>query len=107
MVNSRNFHDLNLWLDNGKFLAWDRDKSVVTEVRLLSPDRAIAVVDENWFIQLSDKVTRRQILMKKSNFISVRYFLKQIGGVWIVVEYEVYPQGEPVPPVPAERLVKW
>ncbi len=107
MVKRRIFQDINTWKDSGKLFVLDRDKLVIKEVKFITPDRAIAVSDENWFGVLQDYQTRRQISGKKADFITVRYFLKKMWGKWIVGDYEVYPQGESLPPLTAERLAGW
>lgn len=107
MVKRRIFQDINTWKDSGKLFVLDRDKLAIKEVKFISPDRAIAVSDENWFSVLQDSQTRRQISGKKADFITVRYFLKKMWGKWIVGDYEVYPQGEILPPLTVERLAAW
>lgn len=107
MIKRRIFQDINNWMGEGKLLVMDRDRSVVKEVKFIGPDRAVALVDENWFNVYQDRKTRRQISAKKANFITVRYFLKKMWGRWIVIEYYVYKQGEPLPLLPLERLALW
>lgn len=107
MVKRRIFQDLRNWHDTGKLLVMDRDKSVVKQVQFIAPDRVIATADEDWFSVYQDYKTRRPISGKKANLITVRYFMKKQWGKWIVVDYEVHIQGEPLPPLSDERLWKW
>ncbi|MDA8084226.1 MAG: hypothetical protein M0024_11270 [Nitrospiraceae bacterium] len=85
----------------------DRDRSTFRKITFLSPERAVAIVDESWFIVLQNYTTRRQISGRKADFVTVRYFLKKMWGRWIIVDYEVYPQGEVPAPLPADRLFSW
>jgi hypothetical protein len=107
MIKRRTFQDIENWKVRGKLLVMDRDRSVVREVRFIAPDRAVAVVDENWFSQYQDRKSRQEEADKIANFITVRYFLRMVGGKWMVVEYAVYPQGEPLPPFPLQSVAKW
>jgi len=107
MVKRRIFQDLRNWQDTGKLLVMDRDKSIVKHVTFITPDRVVAVADEDWFSVYQDFNTRRPISGKKANLITVRYFMKKQWGKWIVDDYEVHIQGEPLPPLSVERLRKW
>ncbi len=107
MIKRRIFQEMQNAREAGKLLVMDRDRSTVKDVRFLAPDRALVVVDENWFNAYQNIVTRRPISDNKANFVTVRYFLAKTGGNWIVVEYAVYPQGKPLPPLRAERLAVW
>ena len=106
MIKRRLFQDIKSWKDEERLLVMDRDKSTVRSIRFVAPDRAVAVVDENWFSAYQD-LSRRPVSDKKADMITVRYFLKKTGGLWIVMEYEVYPQGDQLPSFPEERFAKW
>ncbi len=106
-VKRRIFQDIQNWLNAKEMLVMDRDKSTVKQILFTSPDKAIVVVDEDWFSVHRDSVTRRRLSEKRANLITVRYFLKKRWGNWVVVEYEVYEQKESLPPLPSERLAIW
>lgn len=107
LVRRRIFQDIRNWEQAGKILVMDRDKSTVKEISFITPELSMALVDENWYGVYQDLRTRRQISEKKANIIAVRYYLKKKWGRWIVFEYEVYPQGEPIPPVTVAQVLKW
>jgi hypothetical protein len=106
-VRRRIFQDLRNWEQSGLFYVMDRDKTVIKGVRIVTPDLAIAVADENWFNVFQDLRTRRQVSTKKANLITVRYYLRKKWGRWIVFEYEVYPQGDRLPSLAEERVLSW
>ena len=106
-IRRRIFQDIENWEQSGMMLVMDRDRSVVKEIVFITPDLAIAVVDENWFSVYQNLQTRRQISAKKANIISVRYYLKKEWGRWIVFEYEVYEREDKIPPLTPERVLKW
>lgn len=106
-VKHRIFQDIRNWQNTGKVLVMDKDKSTVKNVTFITPDRVIAVVDESWYNVYQDYKTRRPISDKKANLITVRYFLKKQWGKWIVIEYEVYKQGDALPLVPVDRVITW
>lgn len=107
IVKRRIFQDIRNWQEQGKILVMDRDTSTVKHVAFIAPDRAAVVVDETWFSVFQDATTRRPISVKKANVITIRYFMKKMWGKWIVADYEVYPQGMQLPPVPVESFLKW
>lgn len=107
LVKRRILQDIRMSKNEGKLYVMDRDKSKVNDIKLFSPDRAIAVVDEDWFGVYQNSVTRRQISGKKANLITVRYFLKKMWGKWVIVDYEIHARGEALPSVTAEVVLKW
>lgn len=104
LVKRRIYQDTRYLLNQGMVLAHDRDRSDVRQVRLLSPSHAIAIVDEAWFLAYQNSATRRLLSNKKANFITVRYFLRKVGGKWGVMDYEVYPRNQKIPEV---RTMGW
>lgn len=104
LVKRRIYQDTRFLLDQGLVLAHDRDRSQVQQVRLYSPYQAVALVDEAWFLAYQDSAKRRILSNKKANIITVRYFLRKVGGKWGIMDYEVFPKGERMPP---ERTVRW
>lgn len=106
-IRRRIFQDIRNWEQAGMLLVMDRDRSTVKEVRFITPDLSIAVVDESWFSVYQNLQTRRQISEKKANIITVRYYLKKEWGRWIVFEYEVYEREDKIPPIAPERVLKW
>jgi len=107
MVKRRIFQDIRNWEESGKFFVMDRDRIAVRNVEFLAPDMAVALVDETWFSVFQNRSTRRPISEKQANILTVRYYLKKKWGRWIIFEYEVFPQGKPLPPVPVDMVLKW
>jgi hypothetical protein len=107
MVKRRIFQDIRNWEESNRLLVMDRDKSTFKQIIFYAPDTASAEVDENWFVVFQDRLSRQYISAKKGNILTVRYYLKKKWGRWIIIEYDVYNQGDKLPPVPVERVLKW
>jgi hypothetical protein len=107
LVKRRIFQDTRNWQEQGKVLAMDRDTSSLKQLIFVGPNRAVVVMDEAWYSVFQDAETRRPISLKRANLITVRYYLKKMQGLWLVVEYEVYPQSSPLPPMALESFLKW
>lgn len=99
--------DIRVNAEKGRLLVLDRDRSEVRNVLFGGPTHAAAVLDETWFMQYQDAVTRRPLSGKKANVITVRYILKKMWSRWVVVEYEVYGRNDEIPPVQRERFARW
>ncbi len=106
LIKRRIFMDIDYIKKTGMVLVMDRDKSDVKQITFIGPVHAVAVVDEAWFNEYQDYETRKKLSNKKSNIITVRYFLKKMWSKWIVVEYEVYGRDDKIPPVPVEWFVR-
>lgn len=107
LVKRRIFQDIRYNQNNGILLVIDRDKSDVKKIIFADPVHAIVIVEEDWFFAYQDYNTRRPLSDKKTNFITVRYFLKKMWSRWIVLEYEVYGRDDAISPVPMEKVIKW
>ena len=107
MVRGRVIRDIGILHQMNLVLATDRDRSTVKQITFVDPAYAVAIIDEAWFMQLQNYSTRRPVSNKKANIITVRYFLKKQWSKWIVMEYEVYGRGDPILPVPLERVLAW
>lgn len=107
MIKRRIFMDINSYREAGLVFALDRDRSDIKEIRFADATHAAATADEFWFMQFQNAATRRPLSAKKANFVTVRYFLKKQWGKWIVLEYEVYGQGDELPPLETERIAAW
>lgn len=107
MIKRRIFMDINMYTISNVVFVPDRDRTVSRETTFLSPVHAVAVTDEDWVNVYQDAVTRRPRSGKKFNPVTVRYYLKKMGGKWIVLDYEVHTREEKLPPVPADKVLQW
>jgi hypothetical protein len=107
LIKRRIFMDINMYTNSNVIFVPDRDRAEVRGVTFLSPVHAVAVTDEDWVNVYQDLQTRRPRSGKKFNSITVRYYLKKLGGKWVILDYEVHTRGEALPPVPADKVVQW
>jgi hypothetical protein len=99
LIKRRIFQEINNWRKNNSLLVYDRDVFKIEFIKLMDPVSAIALAKEVWFLNVQDIDTRRYISPVKAAPVKVRYFLKKIEKKWQVVEYEVFGEGDEVPPV--------
>jgi len=107
MVKRRIFMDISNYMAQGTILVTDRDDTRLREISFLTPTRAVTVTDEDWYFLYRDAKTRRSLSTRKFNPLTVRYYLKKEWGKWIVLDYDVFDQGETLPPAPVEKIVRW
>ena len=107
MLKRRIFIDISSMIRQGVILVTDRDATVYREIAFLDPRHAVAVTDEDWYLAYQTAVGRRPLSTKKLNQVTVRYYLKKQWGRWIVLDYDVFGQGDTLPSVPAEKIVRW
>lgn len=106
-LKRRFFQEILISQQAGRLYVLDRDISKVKQVLFVSPDHAVAVVNENWYGVWQDAKSRRPVSAKQANIITVRYYLKKMWSRWIIIEYEVHKQDEMLPPALIERFTTW
>lgn len=106
-LKRRIFIDISNYMQDGVVLVTDRDETKLREISFLDPLHAVAVTDEDWYLAYQDAARRRPLSTKKLNKVAVRYYLKKQWGRWIVLDYDVFGQGDMLPAVPVEKVVRW
>lgn len=104
MVKRRVVQEIEIWMRNGKVLVYDKDVFEIQSIDLLSPESAVTVARETWFLNVQEKGTRKRMSAVKGNPIKVRYFLRKIEGSWKIIEYEVFGKDDTIPPLTDMRL---
>lgn len=98
-LKRRLVQDVNSWILKGRILSHDRHALNIRKVEIIKSDFATVETDENWVLLLRSRETGKRLGSQKQNLIKVRYILTDKGGVWNVLDFEVYAPDSPVPPL--------
>ena len=104
LMKRRLFQDINVLRNDGMVMVFDKDRFERKDITFLDRETATLEAREIWAIMFQDAETRKPLSTVKASSINVRYLLhKQIhrmaGYVWIVLECDVFPQEEKIPPM--------
>ncbi len=104
MIKRRVVQEINDWAGNNKVLVYDKDVFELEKIDLISPERAMAVSREVWFLNVQNRKNRSEKSGVKANPIRVRYLLKKIDNKWLVIEYEVFGKDDDIPEMNMDRM---
>ena len=104
LVKRRIFQDIAEFSKKNELLVHDRDETKLLSITFIDAMSAEARTSETWFLSLQDAATRKPLSGVKSNQVKVRYLLKRGGGVWRVVEFEVFGKDDPIPSLPIQEF---
>ncbi|MEF9426676.1 MAG: hypothetical protein L0956_05720, partial [Candidatus Mariimomonas ferrooxydans] len=100
LIKRRIVQEINEWTKNNQILVYDRDIFEIEQTVFLSPERAVTVAQEVWFLNVQNKQDRKEKSGVKASPIRIRYFLKKLDSRWRVIEYEVFGKDNDIPPPP-------
>lgn len=104
MIKRRIFQEINEWKKKNQLLVYDKDSFEIENMTLLNSVTAVAIAKEVWFLNVQERDTRKKLSPVKANPIQVRYILKKLKEMWMVVEYEVFGSRDDIPELKIERL---
>jgi len=95
------FRDMGFLRDRGRIQVYDLAKMVPVEVKLVGPDRAEALVYEEWNYVIQDRATRAPVTDTAGMGQGFRYRLERVSGRWMVYAWDP----EDLPPPPREGFM--
>lgn len=99
LIKRRILQEIRYWDSLDAFMVYDKDTVKIEKIDFPSPDQAVVVAKEIWYISAQNVTTRKPISTLKRNPERIRYLMRNIQGKWRVMEYEVYDEKDTIPVV--------